>query len=480
MTTVSAVGSTAWTASTALARTPVAETTATPPSTVLQLARAEPVSTVYARPNPLMGPTRSWASAPGDAISGLMQRNVASGNASLAAQWRGLGGALLARLAGQDGDYQQTLVRHASVVAASNALASARDNAVTVQLRIRTQSGATVELSIAVNRGANQVQAGLQVGLHSSGPLSDAERKALGALAEGFDQTLAGLGRADAPQLDLAGLLAYDDKQLTSLELTVRSPEANDALRSFSLQANARERRVDLQGAAGELSLRLDAAAPLAAARDTQRQAAIDQYLRQFDAAAERGHIGAELVDQLRQAFVQLHGANGGQAQALDGTPQATQNQVAPLLSGLADFELRISGEFSKTNENGYLIEVSQARYEVAQQTRVQRRGSASGAAGDITVTQTRSAVLQAQILRALGDAEIDLKGGNYHRTDIADQNRGTTTVDTQNGRLVRAVAEQADQQLLTYAKLLDHHAVETRSTPRTRHTRDDLLPTVR
>lgn len=473
MTTVSAVGSTPWPASAALARPPVAEATATPPSTVLQLGRSEPASTVYDRPT---GPTRSWASAPGDAISSLMQRNAANGTGSLASQWRGLGGALLTRLAEQGGDYRQTLVQHASGVAASDALASARDSAVTLQLRIRTQSGATVELSIAVHRGSGQVQGGLQVDMRSSGALTDAERQALGALAEGFDKALAGLGRADQPQLELSGLLAYDTKQLSSIELTVRNPRADDPLRSFSLQANAREKRIDMQGTAGDLSLRLDAAQPLAAAREELRQASIAQYLTQFDAAADRGHIGAELVEQLRQAFAQLHGANDGQAQALDGTPQAVQNQVAPLLSGLADFELRIAGESSKTNQNGYLTEVSQARYAVAQQTNVQR----TSATGDITVTQTRSAVLQAQYLRALGEAEIDLKGGNYHRTDIDDQSRGTTTVATAQGRLVRADAQQADRQLLTYAKLLNHRAVETHTEPRERHTREDLLPGVR
>lgn len=473
MTTVSAVGSTPWTASAALARQPVAEATATPPSTVLQLGRSEPPSTVYDRPT---GPTRSWASAPGDAISSLMQRNAASGTGSLASQWRGLGGALLTRLAEQGGDYRQTLVQHASGVAASDALASARDSAVTLQLRIRTQSGTTVELSIAVNRGSGTVQNGLQVDMRSNGALSDAERQALGALAEGFDKALAGLGRADAPQLDLSGLLAYDDEQLSSLELTVRSPQADDPLRSFSLQANAREKRIDMQGSAGDVSLRLDAAAPLAAAAEDVRQASIAQYLAQFDAAADRGHIGAELVAQLRQAFAQLHGANGDQAQPLDGTPSAVQKQVAPLLNGLADFELRIEGESRKTNQNGYLTEVSQARYAVAQQTSVQR----TGATGDITVTQTRSAVLQAQVLRALGEAEIDLKGGNYHRTDIDDESRGKTTVATVQGRIVRADAEQADRQLLTYAKLLNHRAVQTHSEPRERHQREDLLPGLR
>lgn len=473
MTTISSVGSSAWLAPTALPRTPVATASLAPPSTVLALARTEPAPVVYERPS---GPTKSWASAPGDAISALMQRNAASGTGSLSAQWRGLGGALLTRLAQQGGDYRQTLVQHAGGVAASDALASARDNAVAVQLRIRTQSGATVELSIAVNRGSNQVLSGLQVEARSTGTLTDADRKALATLADGFDKALAGLGRADAAQLDLGDMLAYDKGQFSSLELSLRSPAASDAVRSFSLQADARGTRLDMQGTAGELSLRLDGATPLAAARGEQRQDTIAQHLARFDAAAARGHIGAELVDQLRQAFAQLHGAAGDAAQPVAGTPRATQNQVAPLLSGLADFELRIAGEFRKTNENGYLTEVSQASYAVAQQTSVQR----TSPAGDITVTQTRSAVLQAQILRAFGEAEIDLKGGNYQRTDIDDQSRGATTVTTADGRLVQAVSEQDDQQLLTYAKLLDHHVVETHTTPRRRHARDDLLATVR
>lgn len=477
MTSLTAVGASPPTSLLVLPRTAAADPPTATASTVLNLGSAAQTAVVYARPvampEPAPAMVRSWAASPQDAISTLMARNAGGlGGGSLSAQWRGLGSALLDRLAQQPGDYRQTLVQHASGVAATDALASARDNAVTVQLRIQTRSGTTVELSIAVNRGANQAQSGLQVEISSAGPLTDAERQALAALGEGLDKALAGLGRADTPQLDLAGLLAYDKRLLSSLDLTVRSPTPTDPLRTFSLQVNAREQRLEMQGKAGELALRLDAAAPLASAREDQRQAAIAQYLAQFDAAGERGHVGAELVTQLRQAFVQLHGAPGATPTAAAGTPQAVQNQVAPLLSGLADFELRLSGEFQKTNENGYLAEMTQARYEVTQRTQVQR----TSASGDIEATQTRSAVLQASTMRALGQAELDLTGGNYHLTTIDDDSRSTTTVATDHGKLVRAEAEQVDQQLLTYAKLLNHHVVDTHTTPRKRHTTEDLL----
>ena len=237
------------------------------PSTVLQLTQADSASVVYARPPAALEPVpafaRSWATEPRDTLSALMQRNTTAGTDSLAARWRGLGGALLTRLAQQPGDYRQTLVLHADGVAATDALVSARDRAVTAQLRVQTRSGAQVELSIAVNRGAHQVLGGLQVEMRSTGALTDAERQALGALASGLDQALQGLGQADAPRLDLAGLLAYDKRQLARLELTVRSPDAADPLAALSLQANARETSIRLQGSAGNLALRLDTATPL-------------------------------------------------------------------------------------------------------------------------------------------------------------------------------------------------------------------------
>lgn len=447
-----------------------------PPSTVLQLQRVEPAATVYARPPGLQeatGTTRSWASASDDTISALMQRNTVAGNESLSNRWRGLGGALLTRMAQEPGNYRQTLVLHAGGVDAGDALTSARDRAVTVQLRIQTRSGTQVELSIAVNRGAGNALAGLQVEMRASGPLSEAERQALGALAGGFDQALQGLGRADAPQLDLAGLTGYDSTQLSSLSLSVRSPDAADPLAAFSLELNEKDKSVRLQGSAGNLALRLDAATPLGQAGAAQRRDAIAQYLAQFDAAAERGHVAAELIAQFKQAFAQLHEQpSAGQVASEPETTRAARNQAAPLLSGLADFEASFDGEFTRKNKNGYLAELGQARYEVSQQTRVQRNGDP----GDLTVTQTQNAALQARYLRALGEAELDLQGGNHHVDEIRDQSTRTTMVGTVDSRLVRAVTENDAQQLRVYSKLLNHRVVETRQTPGHQHTVEDLL----
>lgn len=452
------------------------QASAPPPSTVLQLNRAETAAAVYDRPVGLqeaMSSTRSWATAPDDAISTLMQRNTVVGSDSLSSRWRGVGGALLTRMAQQPGDYSQTLVLHTGGVQAADALNSARDNAVKVQLRIQTRSGTQVELSIAVNRGANGVLGGLQVEMRASGPLSEAERQALGALAGGFDQALQGLGRADAPRLDLSGLMDYDSRQLSGLSLTVRSPDAADPLAAFNLELNEKEKSVRLQGSAGNLALRLDSATPLGQAGAAQRQDSILQYLAQFDAAAQRGHVATELIEQFKQAFAQLHGEPSlGQVASEPETTSAARNQAAPLLSGLADFEASFDGEFTRNNKNGYLAELGQARYEVSQQTRVQRNGGP----GDLTVTQSQSAALQARYLRALGEAELDLQGGNYHLDEIRDQSQRTTSVATADSRLVRAVTENDEQQLRIYSKMLKHQVAETRQTPEHRHTSEDLL----
>jgi hypothetical protein len=153
-------------------------------------------------------------------------------------------------------------------------------------------------------------------------------------------------------------------------------------------------------------------------------------------------------------------------------TTSAARNQAAPLLSGLADFEASFDGEFTRNNKNGYLAELGQARYEVSQQTRVQRNGGP----GDLTVTQSQSAALQARYLRALGEAELDLQGGNYHLDEIRDQSQRTTSVATADSRLVRAVTENDEQQLRIYSKMLKHQVAETRQTPEHRHTSEDLL----
>lgn len=443
------------------------------PSTVLQLETLPAVSVVYSRPTPPSSFPRSWAQPPGDALSTLMDRNLGSGG-SLASQWRGLGGALLQRAAQASGNYTQTLALHSDAVTADNALWGTRDQAVGLQLQIRTQSGGTVDLSIDVQRGNKTVLGGLRVGLQSTGTLTDAERQAVASLSEGLEQALAGLGRAEGPTLDLAGLLSYDDTQLSSLALSVRNPSPGDPLRSFHLQLDARTQDLQWKNQAGTMALRVDRAPPMDSQGTQQREAAVAQYLAQFDAAALRGHVDTEFIAQFKQAFAQMHAASATSAtdDTVRGATPATLLQVAPLLSGLADFEVRFDGAFSRSNKYGFVVERSQVRYEASQQTTLQPQHRR----GDLEVTQTQATSLQAQILRSLGEGEMDFQGGNYYRIEIDDSSGRSSTITTLDERLEQALEANSRRLLLRHTKVLQHRAVETRETPHNEQSTHDLL----
>lgn len=432
---------------------------------------------VYTRPKaaqePLRVPVRLWASPQQDAISALMASNANTGAAgSLADQWRGLGGALLSRFATTDAAYGQTLAdlappegAEAGAVDAAQALGGVPDGAATVKLGIRTLSGQTVELTIAANLGAEEAQGprGLQVGVSSSGPLSERERQALARLAEGFDQVLEGLGQPDRLQLDLAGLMDFDGDVLAGLDLSVRNPKADQALSSFSLHLGSDSKTVDLKGAAGELSLNLAKGLPLGPADVPQRQSAIDEHLRRFDAAAERSHADGALLALFKQAFSQLHSAPAGQADAsAEALSPRLVRQLQPLHSGLEDFQASFRGDFERTNSRGAVNEKGRADYQVSQKTTVKP----GGAPGELAIDQARDEKLEAQSIRSRFGGMLDTRTGNYDVHKVRDHNTSTTAIETAKGQLVRASRSTEQVQLRTLEKLVNDRVAERSGVP--------------
>jgi hypothetical protein len=514
---------------------PQAGAGAASPSIRLTLAGLATNDVVYQRPQaagaPLPVPTRAWALPMKDDISALMARNSNSVNhnrlgGSLADQWRGLGGALLSRFATTASDYRQALADYfppeatdkaAEAVAAldgaepldaaagtavlvdtpaldAEALAGVKDEAVTVKLAIETQSGQTIELKLAVNPGGDGKPRGIQLESTSSGPLSNAERKALAQLAEGFDQVLEGLGKKDELKLDVAKLMNYDSSVLAGLDLTVNNPKERQPLTSLSLQINANQKKVAFTGAAGEMALNLDTALPLGAGRASQRRAAIDEHLRSFDAAGKRGHADAQLLALFKSAFTQLHATpvedEDGQDARLEAEAKAKaaskaerraepttepaaepkasilgsalQRQVQPLQSGLADFQASFSGDTQRLNDRGAVREIGRAHYQFSQRTTLERRGGD----GDLSITQTRNEKLEAHYDRSLFGGMLDTRAGHYEHHAVRDESTSTTSVDTARHSVARAVSQTDLHQLQTYEKLMNHRPEEQRRTP--------------
>lgn len=429
----------------------------------------------------LAQPKQAWASAPGDVISNLMARNYGSAQArDFSGQWRNLGGALLSRLATSTSSppqYRQTFLASVdSTLSLDDQFSSVQLGAATVHFQLKTRSGQTVDLQIVVNKSSGGSIPGMQVAVSSSGALSDAERKALAVLSDDLDEALAGLGRLDAPEMNLSGLMSYDRSVFSSLSLDIEIPAARkaDPNDSFSLHLGEDKNTLAYKGSLGQMQMRLDAAPLLRGAGTAQRQAAIAQYLQQIDAAADRSHANDKLVDLFKSSFMQMHnlpessGANGaaGIADAMTLLGTGLTDQVRPLLTGLSDFEASFSGKFTRNNARGALDEEGEVSYAIGQKTevRVHRREK------DASIVQTRSENLNASYAKARNGATLDLKSGYYDRHSIRDNSTITTLIEAVDG-VVDSAVERTDKKLLHVQEtLMDHEVTDRHATPDEQH----------
>lgn len=481
MTSISAAtgASTGALAAAAQARVPAPapqEPQAPQPSALVTVTGAPPAaSMVYSRPAP------AWASPPTDAVSALMAPNYGRGTQEgLAGQWRGLGGVLLSQLAAsaasQPFSYRQTFVPQVDATQPLDGqLRGVQFGAATVNLQLQTRSGQTVKLQILVNNGGQGGAQGMSVEVSSTGALGDAERQALDSLSGGLDALLEGLGRADAPKLALTDLLGASSSVFSSLSLEVKNPKAGAALASFALQLGDKEKTLSLQGAVGQLSVRLDAASPLQSADAGQRQAAVAQLLRQVDTAASRGHADDRLVDLFKSGFAQMHGVAGTGEGAGRLLGPALADKVQPLLSGLADFDASFEGDFSRNNRFGAVTEKGHAAYQLGQRTEVK---NVDAVRGNATVVQVQSERLDASYLQARFGGMLDPDSGNYDRYEIHDSSTSTTLIEARDGQLLSARQLVERSKLEIFEKLVNHKVEERRETPGNERFIDELLKT--
>lgn len=459
--------------------------TAAPQSTAqgtqVTLGQSTESSVIYARPQPVepgqLRLTRAWASTDRDDISALMARSLNLGaSASLADRWRGLGGALLSRLATAQPDYRQTVAEYAPAAPATageavagsanaqaldkSALSGVADGATTVTLKIRTQSGQSVELTIASNDGKDGGSSGLQVEVTSSGPLSQAESAAIARMADGLDEALEGLGQSGKPRLELGKLMDFDRSVLAGLDLDIRNPQPAQALSSFSLHVGADGKSVAMKGVAGELAVNLESDAP-AGASASQRQAALDQHLKRFDVAAQRGRADATLVDLFKSAFTQLHSAQAPAAPARLAALSGLERSVQAQQSGLADFQASFSGDYEKTNEFGAVTEDGRAEYQLGQKTTRQSKGSAGE-----SIAQVVTESLDAHARKARNRGMLDPQSGNYDLIKVQDRSSITTLIETADNQVAGALRKTDERQMQTWEQLVDHRVRQHRETP--------------
>lgn len=357
-----------------------------------------------------------WARADSDAISQRMATNQQF-YAGYGSPLRGLGSALLT--AGSN--YAQAVYWPGA--AGSDGAVSPADRLAGLQAHARNE----VSLTLSLRSGTEVTllmgyQAdGMAVRFASSAALSEQEGAALSALADGFEQALAGLA-GEAPALDLAGLLDYDRSQIGSLSLQLERDQGGAEALSLQLDLDARQRTLSLEGVSGKLALKLDTSQPLMLGSEAQRARAIAAYTQRFAQAADAGQADPTLLTLLQDGFAQLqasvpaHEEGGAFERLLAPRPLADHDQA--LLSGLSDFQLSVSQASRHSNPRRF-DEVDSFAYEASQETLITGHDGA-----DRTIAQQRRSKLSASYHQSLTGNALQLDESpasqyyTYHRVD--------------------------------------------------------------
>ncbi len=415
---------------------------------------------VYTPQGTLAGaaPVVTWAQSHSDAVSLTMAGNFTS--STMSGRFNNLGSALLNRFKTTADNWSQT------VETGGPGGPSGQGD---IKLTVKTASGVTVDIEMDSKGGK------LSVNLHSSASLSDDERNALAALANGFQQAIDGLS-AVPPRLDLDGLTQYDPSVLSSVNMQFKVTDTgsgDDISADISLDSSTKS--VKVTSSLGTIDLSVDTSNAAIRGSDAQRQQAITSYLSQFDQANAKGHGNAALMSMFKDAFTQLNSADGASSQPLPGTadlPWIAQSEQA-MLTGLADFTGSITDV--PVSSNPLMPQQTDTfSYQASQRTKTE---------GDLfngKVTQTRQSELHASYHQSLSGGPIVLgpkrATQNYEYVQIEDAASSTASIETKRGQILQATLDQTASQSTRQSRYVRGNLVSDVTTPTNTSKSQDLL----
>lgn len=429
-------------------------------STLVTLQASSAESLTYARPTTL---STIWESASRDGITALMEQNFESG--AIAGRFQGLGKALLERFASDGGNFSQSAMRpplgkvmDASLTRLSQeVLHAVAGNQIT--LNVVTRSGANVTLTLGSDDDGGLAA---QVNV-TKGTLTDAERKALVSLADGFQQAIDGL-TGDTLALNLGGLAQFDTKTLASVDLHASLKTASGKTQSFDFHADENRRSLSAKMITGSVNVSVDASKFSQLGSAAQQKQAMSAYLGQFDDARARGHGDETLMALFKDVFSQLLAVDSAGAPA---NPLITLSDTGrSMLTGLADFSASITEEAKSVNPMR-LGEVDRFSYQVSQQTEIAGRKQT-----DYTVTQRQQSNLVASYHTTLSGTDGPLmltgeaKSQNYRYYRIEDSASSEVRFSYSKGELAQAVLSRAASQSTHMTKYVLGKVTEDVTTP--------------
>ncbi|MDU9389031.1 hypothetical protein [Pseudomonas sp. zfem002] len=337
-----------------------------------------------------------------------------------------------------------------------------------ISLSLTTTSGATVRLSLASSDEGLAVSAEVL-----DGELDSRQLSGLAGLAESFQAAINGLTE-EPPKLKLGELVKPDPALFSSLKLDASLRTASGEQQTFALDISASARSLSLNGPTGNLELNLDTRDASLLGNASQRQAAVRNYLNQFDAAQARGKGDKDLMGLFKDAFVQLNGADDDRASNTGGKVLTGNDRV--LLSGLADFTARV-GKAEQAVNPLLPAETDRFDYEVSQSTRVNGAALSSRAVQQDQQSHLSAAWhegLNPLVPLALG---TDFKSQNYRYHEIDDRASSSTRLAyNKDNKLVEASASQQASQNERVRTYVDGVLSDDVNTPRSTAQSRNLL----
>jgi len=443
------------------------------------------------------GRMQVWEQAPTTAVDQIIGRNASA--TSQSARLAGLGSALIEQVASTGASYRQTIVNVAAAYSPDKIQGKAADAqwairsspSASAALTIKTQSGASVRISIADQRLPVSTGAGMTVQIDVEGDLTPQEQQALQSLAKGFDEAMEGLTR-EPPLVNLDGLMKFDSKLLTRVELKSEVYGLNDQgeramVLGTRFTASADSREIELKTLKGTATVKTDLRQSAIWGSAEQKARAVQQYLSRVDKAAERGNGNQELVDLFKSSFAALHGGYGDSDKAsgltrvrpadITSDADAFSEEDHSLLTGMADFNASIVTNRRAVNPRR-TNEIDIFDYRIGQSTQI-----SGGSAANRAITQTQTSDLSAgfhRSLRSRREPELssDSATQNYYYTQVEDHSSTRMELAYEKDKPVRALLTQAASQFLRTTKVEFNKVVETMEEPLQQQSQHkDLLP---
>jgi hypothetical protein len=413
--------------------------------------------------NPIVAKLDAAASLPPSTIVTLSPEGIAAASAPIPAsqRYKDLGADMLKQFEG------------GAVIPPDHArLPPSLDNRFT--LNITTHSGVKVDLTLANvdNEMIYQVSA--------SDELNEDERKALSALADGFQAAIDGMAAA-APQVKLSSLAQFDSKFVQSIDFHAQVAGADATTQSLDFHIDETVRKVRIGGPDGQAEVNVDTSAFEHVGNKQQQAKAINNYLAQFDQALTRGHGDKKLMAMFKDAFSDMNRTATSEERA-DAPASSSRWKLSaddhPTLTGLSDF----SASLTQTPKSSNPLKPQQEdtfSYNVSQSTKI------DGLTRDErSIAQSQQSHLGAEYHTALGksgppifDGTPQTQNYEYHRID--DNAGSNVSLNYRNGKLAKAsLAQAASQSEQVFTFILGKLKLE-KTTPVQQSLVRDLLPSL-